>query len=92
MICFKKLQSYLSPGKRSRKPFSLILGFCLFVSVFLSIGIKPATSDMLAASLSQSRILQTCTMPHPNVVNGVGGLQGKSTHFCEIFSLLFAHG
>ncbi|XP_060091130.1 pituitary-specific positive transcription factor 1 isoform X1 [Heteronotia binoei] len=42
-------------------------------------GIKPATSDMLAASLSQSRILQTCTMPHPNVMNGVGSLQGGLT-------------
>ncbi|KAH0624913.1 hypothetical protein JD844_032839 [Phrynosoma platyrhinos] len=37
-------------------------------------GIKPAAPDMLAASLSQSRILQTCSMPHPNVVNGVGSL------------------
>uniref|UniRef100_A0ACB8FGS0 Pituitary-specific positive transcription factor 1 n=1 Tax=Sphaerodactylus townsendi TaxID=933632 RepID=A0ACB8FGS0_9SAUR len=42
-------------------------------------GIKPAASDMLAASLSQSRILQTCTMSHPNVMNGVGGLQGGLT-------------
>ncbi|XP_034971389.1 pituitary-specific positive transcription factor 1 [Zootoca vivipara] len=42
-------------------------------------GIKPAGPDMLAASLSQSRILQTCTMPHPNIVNGVGTLQGNLT-------------
>ncbi|XP_061483948.1 pituitary-specific positive transcription factor 1 [Rhineura floridana] len=42
-------------------------------------GIKPVGSDMLAASLSQSRILQTCSMPHPNVVNGVGTLQGNLT-------------
>uniref|UniRef100_A0A8C0H9Y4 POU domain protein n=1 Tax=Chelonoidis abingdonii TaxID=106734 RepID=A0A8C0H9Y4_CHEAB len=41
-------------------------------------GIKPATPEMLSASLSQSRILQTCSMPHPNVVNGVSTLQGKS--------------
>ncbi|NXD50209.1 PIT1 factor, partial [Corvus moneduloides] len=32
-------------------------------------GIKPATPEMLSASLSQTRILQTCSMPHPNVVN-----------------------
>ncbi|KAI6078648.1 POU domain protein [Aix galericulata] len=32
-------------------------------------GIKPATPEMLSASLSQSRILQTCSMPHPNIVN-----------------------
>nr|XP_028581583.1 pituitary-specific positive transcription factor 1 [Podarcis muralis] len=42
-------------------------------------GIKPAGPDMLAASLSQSRILQTCSMPHPNIVNGVGTLQGNLT-------------
>uniref|UniRef100_A0A8C8VF24 POU domain protein n=1 Tax=Pelusios castaneus TaxID=367368 RepID=A0A8C8VF24_9SAUR len=42
-------------------------------------GIKPTTPDMLSASLSQSRILQTCSMPHPNVVNGVSALQGKSS-------------
>ncbi|NXC94280.1 PIT1 factor, partial [Certhia familiaris] len=34
-------------------------------------GIKPATPEMLSASLSQTRILQTCSMPHPNVVNGL---------------------
>ncbi|KAG8136631.1 hypothetical protein E2320_005197, partial [Naja naja] len=43
------------------------------------IGIKPTAPDVLAASLSQSRILQTCSMSHPNVVNGVGTLQGKSS-------------
>ncbi|KFP12936.1 Pituitary-specific positive transcription factor 1 [Egretta garzetta] len=42
-------------------------------------GIKPATPEMLSASLSQSRILQTCTMPHPNVVNGVSTLQSNLT-------------
>ncbi|KAM7178862.1 pituitary-specific positive transcription factor 1 isoform 1-T1 [Macrochelys suwanniensis] len=42
-------------------------------------GIKPATPEMLSASLSQSRILQTCSMPHPNVVNGVSTLQGGLT-------------
>ncbi|XP_063161569.1 pituitary-specific positive transcription factor 1, partial [Candoia aspera] len=42
-------------------------------------GIKPTAPDMLAASLSQSRILQTCSMSHPNVVNGVGTLQGGLT-------------
>ncbi|NXP40243.1 PIT1 factor, partial [Leiothrix lutea] len=40
-------------------------------------GIKPATPEMLSASLSQTRILQTCSMPHPNVVNGVSTLQSK---------------
>lgn len=75
-------------GKELKAALQSLLGFW-FVGLFLSIGIKPAASDMLAASLSQSRILQTCAMPHPNVVNGVGGLQGKSTHFCAILSLLF---
>ncbi|XP_069706023.1 pituitary-specific positive transcription factor 1 isoform X1 [Phaenicophaeus curvirostris] len=42
-------------------------------------GIKPATPEMLSASLSQSRILQTCSMPHPNVVNSVSTLQSSLT-------------
>ncbi|NWQ82197.1 PIT1 factor, partial [Columbina picui] len=42
-------------------------------------GIKPATPEMLSASLSQSRILQTCSMPHPNAVNGVSTLQSNLT-------------
>uniref|UniRef100_A0A8C5INL5 POU domain protein n=1 Tax=Junco hyemalis TaxID=40217 RepID=A0A8C5INL5_JUNHY len=41
-------------------------------------GIKSATPEMLSASLSQTRILQTCSMPHPNVVNGVSTLQSNS--------------
>ncbi|NXS33461.1 PIT1 factor, partial [Pomatostomus ruficeps] len=49
-------------------------------------GIKPATPEMLsAASLSQTRILQTCSMPHPNVVNGVSTLQSKSPSFKVFF-------
>ncbi|NWI35964.1 PIT1 factor, partial [Picathartes gymnocephalus] len=47
-------------------------------------GIKSATPEMLSASLSQTRILQTCSMPHPNVVNGVSTLQ--SNH-CKELSL-----
>nr|XP_005491066.1 pituitary-specific positive transcription factor 1 [Zonotrichia albicollis] len=42
-------------------------------------GIKSATPEMLSASLSQTRILQTCSMPHPNVVNGVSTLQSGLT-------------
>ncbi|NXM71409.1 PIT1 factor, partial [Serilophus lunatus] len=42
-------------------------------------GIKPATPEMLSASLSQTRILQTCSVPHPNVVNGVSTLQSNLT-------------
>ncbi|EOB02723.1 Pituitary-specific positive transcription factor 1, partial [Anas platyrhynchos] len=42
-------------------------------------GIKPATPEMLSASLSQSRILQTCSMPHPNIVNSVSTLQSNLT-------------
>uniref|UniRef100_A0A803TW31 POU domain protein n=1 Tax=Anolis carolinensis TaxID=28377 RepID=A0A803TW31_ANOCA len=52
-------------------------------------GIKPAAPDMLAASLSQSRILQTCSMTHPNVVNGVGTLQGKSEFCCSLTPCLY---
>uniref|UniRef100_F6Q3K6 POU domain protein n=2 Tax=Xenopus tropicalis TaxID=8364 RepID=F6Q3K6_XENTR len=39
-------------------------------------GIKPTAPEMLSASISQTRILQTCSMPLSNVVNGVGTLQG----------------
>ncbi|RLW03242.1 hypothetical protein DV515_00006588 [Chloebia gouldiae] len=54
----------------------------------LSKSIKPATPEMLSASLSQTRILQTCSMPHPNVVNGVSTLQSKSPSFkCNELSL-----
>ncbi|XP_053312976.1 pituitary-specific positive transcription factor 1 [Spea bombifrons] len=42
-------------------------------------GIKPATPEMLSASISQTRILQTCSMPLSNVVNGVSTLQGVHT-------------
>ncbi|NWR90421.1 PIT1 factor, partial [Furnarius figulus] len=42
-------------------------------------GIKPSTPEMLSASLSQTRILQTCSMPHPNVVNSVSTLQSNLT-------------
>ncbi|XP_017686205.1 PREDICTED: pituitary-specific positive transcription factor 1 isoform X3 [Lepidothrix coronata] len=42
-------------------------------------GIKPSTPEMLSASLSQTRILQTCSMPHPNVVNSVSTLQSSLT-------------
>ncbi|XP_015151142.1 pituitary-specific positive transcription factor 1 isoform X2 [Gallus gallus] len=53
-------------------------------------GIKPATPEMLSASLSQSRILQTCSMPHPNVVNGVSTLQSKSFSFsCSLTPCLY---
>ncbi|OCT93894.1 hypothetical protein XELAEV_18011565mg [Xenopus laevis] len=43
----------------------------------LMTGIKPTASEMLSASISQTRILQTCSMPLSNVVNGVGTLQGN---------------
>ncbi|XP_019381223.1 PREDICTED: pituitary-specific positive transcription factor 1 [Gavialis gangeticus] len=63
-------------------------------------GIKPATPEMLSASLSQSRILQTCSMPHPNVVNGVGTLQSNLTpclykfpeHALSASSCALSHG
>ncbi|XP_068122208.1 pituitary-specific positive transcription factor 1 isoform X2 [Hyperolius riggenbachi] len=42
-------------------------------------GIKPTAPEMLSASISQTRILQTCSMPLSNVVNGVGTLQGVHT-------------
>ncbi|XP_063299296.1 pituitary-specific positive transcription factor 1 isoform X1 [Pelobates fuscus] len=48
-------------------------------------GIKSATPEMLSASISQTRILQTCSMPLSNVVNGVSTLQGK------LFSKLINH-
>ncbi|XP_006637992.1 pituitary-specific positive transcription factor 1 isoform X1 [Lepisosteus oculatus] len=35
-----------------------------------------AAQEMLSASISQTRILQTCSVPHPNVVNGANTLQG----------------
>ncbi|XP_077336241.1 pituitary-specific positive transcription factor 1 isoform X1 [Lithobates pipiens] len=42
-------------------------------------GIKPTAPEMLSASISQTRILQTCSMPLSNVVNGVSTLQGVHT-------------
>ncbi|XP_063070523.1 pituitary-specific positive transcription factor 1 [Engraulis encrasicolus] len=36
-----------------------------------------AAQEMLSASISQTRILQTCSMPHPNIVNGTNSLQGS---------------
>ncbi|KAJ8282563.1 hypothetical protein COCON_G00050820 [Conger conger] len=35
-----------------------------------------AAQEMLSASISQTRILQTCSVPHPNMVNGANSLQG----------------
>eukprot|EP00063_Salmo_salar_P045613 XP_014020448.1 PREDICTED: pituitary-specific positive transcription factor 1 isoform X2 [Salmo salar] len=36
-----------------------------------------AAQEMLSASISQTRILQTCSVPHPNMVNGANTLQGS---------------
>ncbi|MBN3299548.1 PIT1 factor, partial [Amia calva] len=36
-----------------------------------------AAQEMLSASISQTRILQTCSVPHPSVVNGANSLQGS---------------
>ncbi|KAJ8407371.1 hypothetical protein AAFF_G00279450 [Aldrovandia affinis] len=36
-----------------------------------------AAQEMLSASISQTRILQTCSVPHPNMVNGANSLQGS---------------
>nr|AAM00354.1 pituitary-specific transcription factor [Plecoglossus altivelis] len=38
-----------------------------------------AAQEMLSASISQTRILQTCSVPHPNMVNGANTLQGSLT-------------
>lgn len=47
-------------------------------SVSLSLS---AAQEMLSASISQTRILQTCGVPHPNMVSGANALQGKDqTH------------
>uniref|UniRef100_A0A3Q2PM44 POU domain protein n=1 Tax=Fundulus heteroclitus TaxID=8078 RepID=A0A3Q2PM44_FUNHE len=54
----------------SRLSFFYIL--CLS-SVFL------AAQEMLSASISQTRILQTCGVPHPNMVSGANPLQGSLT-------------
>ncbi|KAF7666777.1 hypothetical protein LDENG_00090840 [Lucifuga dentata] len=35
--------------------------------------------EMLSASISQTRILQTCSVPHPNMVNSASTLQGSLT-------------
>ncbi|KAI2660436.1 Pituitary-specific positive transcription factor 1 [Labeo rohita] len=35
-----------------------------------------AAQEMLSASISQTRILQTCSVPHANMVNGANSLQG----------------
>ncbi|XP_059896174.1 pituitary-specific positive transcription factor 1 [Gadus macrocephalus] len=36
-----------------------------------------AAQEMLSASISQTRILQTCSVPHPNMVSGANTLQGS---------------
>ncbi|XP_056308581.1 pituitary-specific positive transcription factor 1-like [Danio aesculapii] len=36
-----------------------------------------AAQEMLSASISQTRILQTCSVPHANMVNGANSLQGR---------------
>ncbi|KAM9342858.1 pituitary-specific positive transcription factor 1 [Pholidichthys leucotaenia] len=38
-----------------------------------------AAQEMLSASISQTRILQTCAVPHPNMVSGANPLQGSLT-------------
>uniref|UniRef100_A0A8C5HRK9 POU domain protein n=2 Tax=Gouania willdenowi TaxID=441366 RepID=A0A8C5HRK9_GOUWI len=38
-----------------------------------------AAQEMLSASISQTRILQTCGVPHPNMVSGANPLQGPLT-------------
>ncbi|XP_036965797.1 pituitary-specific positive transcription factor 1 [Acanthopagrus latus] len=38
-----------------------------------------AAQEMLSASISQTRILQTCGVPHPNMVGGPNPLQGSLT-------------
>ncbi|XP_076603845.1 pituitary-specific positive transcription factor 1 [Chaetodon auriga] len=38
-----------------------------------------AAQEMLSASISQSRILQTCGVAHPNMVSGANPLQGSLT-------------
>lgn len=42
--------------------------------------------EMLSASISQTRILQTCSMPHPNMVNGANSLQGTTTIKQQLFA------
>lgn len=39
--------------------------------------VSPA-QEMLSASISQTRILQTCSVPHANMVNGASSLQGTT--------------
>lgn len=64
-------------GRRTRlskwkSSFLLSFSFLLpIVSVHLW-----AAQEMLSASISQTRILQTCAVPHPNMVSGAN-LQGK---------------
>ncbi|KAG7236884.1 hypothetical protein INR49_000145, partial [Caranx melampygus] len=38
-----------------------------------------AAQEMLSASISQTRILQTCGVPHPNMVSSANPLQGSLT-------------
>ncbi|XP_066857626.1 pituitary-specific positive transcription factor 1 isoform X2 [Anser cygnoides] len=92
-LCFANMKMSLSVGlrKRLRDGFVEIFRSGLHYSVpschygnqpstyGVMAGIKPATPEMLSASLSQSRILQTCSMPHPNIVNGVSTLQSNLT-------------
>lgn len=67
----------------------------LQVSVWLfdddSIGFLSPAQEMLSASISQTRILQTCSVPH-NMVNGANSLQGtdsRTEHEWSLFYFIF---
>ncbi|XP_017686204.1 PREDICTED: pituitary-specific positive transcription factor 1 isoform X2 [Lepidothrix coronata] len=92
-LCFPNMKMSLNVGLRKRLRDGFVEIFCsgLHYSVpschygnqpstyGVMAGIKPSTPEMLSASLSQTRILQTCSMPHPNVVNSVSTLQSSLT-------------
>lgn len=52
----------------------------LTVIMIMNLSLSVA-QEMLSASISQTRILQTCGVPHPNMVSGPNPLQGNDqTH------------
>lgn len=55
-----------------------------------SFSLSPEAQEMLSASISQTRILQTCGVPHPNMVSGANLQGNEHSHYWSL-SLSQAH-
>lgn len=62
----------------------------MIMKASLSLSLSVA-QEMLSASISQTRILQTCGVPHPNMVSGANPLQGNDQIHTLTISLSHTH-